>query len=140
MTKIIRKRHFFRQYTNLILGVLWLSIGVGYFWIGEIEEFNFLFVFNLFLGLAYLTLHLLQKDRNQEFIAWDEEQVILSKWQLKPETYSIAQISRVKITNSYFILNTNLDAPGETMELSGYSEKDIDLLKQRFSDQQMASA
>ncbi len=133
MTKIIRKRHFFRQYTNLILGVLWLSIGVGYFWIGEIEEFNFLFVFNLLLGLAYLALHLLQKDRNQEFIAWDEEQLILSKWQLKPVTYSLAQISRVTVTNSYFILNTNPDAPGETMELSGYSENDLYLLRRKFS-------
>ena len=140
MTKIIRKRHFFRQYNNLILGILWLSIGVAYFWVGEVEEFNFLLVFNLLLGLAYFTLHLLQKDHNQEFIAWDEEQVILSKWQLKPVTYSIAQPSRVTVTNSYFILNTNPEAPGETMELSGYSEKDIELLKQRFSGQQIASA
>jgi hypothetical protein len=133
MTKIIRKRHFFRHYTNLILGTLWLSIGVAYFWVGEIYVFNILSFFNLLIGLVYLAMHFYLKERNQEFIAWDEEQVTLSKWQLKPKIYPIAEINKVTLTKSHFILNTSPEVPGETMELSGYSENDLYLLSRKFS-------
>ncbi|UZH55668.1 hypothetical protein JRG66_01905 [Salinimicrobium tongyeongense] len=139
MIKIIRKRHFFRQHYNLILGLLWLSIGVAYYLVNGTGGFKILSVFNLLMGVAYLAIHFYQRDRNQEFIAWNEEQVILSKWQLKPVTYSRTQINRITITNSYFILHTNQKTPGETMELKGYSEKDIDLLKSRFSNQKISA-
>ena len=140
MTKINRKRNFFIQFQNLILGTLWLLVGIAYFMISENDNFKILSGLNLLLGLFYFGLHFFQKGQNQEFIAWDEEQLTISKWQQKPVTYPLAEVSQIFITGSYFIVKTSPEAPGETMELSGYSESDLDLLKSRFSPGKVISA
>ena len=140
MTKIIRKRNFFKRFQNLIMGTLWLMVGATYLVVSENKDYNILSLIYLFLGMFYFVLYFLQKERNQEFIAWDEENLVLSKWQLKPLNFSLAEINQITLTNNHFILTSTSRSPGETMELSGYSETDLKLLRNRFSPENVISA
>ena len=140
MTKIIRKRNFLKQFQNLIMGTLWFIVGTFYLLVTESNDFELLSLLYLFLGMFYFVLSFIQKERNQEFIAWDEEQLILSKWQLKPVKYSLVEINQITLTNNHLILTSTSRSLGETMELSGYSETDLRLLRNRFSPERVVSA
>ncbi len=133
MTKIVRRQHFFKQYQNIILGALWIIVGLSYFLVVKNDVFTIFSVFYPLLGFLYLALYIFQKERNQEFIAWDEEQVVVSQWQYKSESYSMEEISKITLTNEHFILNSSVEGKGKTMKLTGYSENDLNLLRSRFS-------
>ncbi|WP_424494554.1 hypothetical protein [Salinimicrobium sp. GXAS 041] len=133
MVKVVRKQHFFKQYKNLILGALWIIVGLSYFLVAKNDVFSIFSVFYPLLGVVYLVLYVFQKERNQEFIAWDEEQVVVSQWQYKSESYSFEDISKITVTKEHFIINSTAEGKGKSMELKGYSEKDMKLLRSRFS-------
>jgi hypothetical protein len=88
-------------------------------------------------GILYAWLAYKQKDRNTEYIAWDEEKLIVARLHQKPKTYYFSPEVNIHLSNYNLIIKAPR-AAGYMVELKGFTEKDLDLLREKFANTAVA--
>lgn len=130
--KKVKKRHSLRKYQHWIMGFLW--IGFGLFYVLDDNPLTFLIYGYIFLGIAEIILQLYykKKGRAEESIGWDEEEIIVQKYFQKPDVFRVEETEFVTVTRNKFLIRSD-SAKGVMLDLKGFSEEDLKLLKARFS-------
>ena len=87
MKKIIKKTSFFKKYLYYIFAAFWLIFGAYYYFLSEGKGAVFISVLYLIAGLLHALVAFKQGGKNAEYIAWDEEKVIVASLLKKIWTY-----------------------------------------------------
>ncbi|MCF4101020.1 hypothetical protein L1I30_05035 [Gillisia sp. M10.2A] len=136
MPQIIKKSHPGRKYYNLVFAILWGFVGVGYFFT---EENKFLGVLYLMLSLGYIIFHIynIKRGRNQDYVKWDDHVLEIGQAGVEQLRYPFEEIDSITITKNNLIIKSGA-AAGTMVELKGFSEEDIETLKERFTSPEAA--
>ena len=78
-----------------------------------------------------------QGGKNAEYIAWYEEKVIVARLHQKPKTYYFSPEVNIHLSNYNLIIKAPR-AAGDMVELKGFTEKDLDLLREKFANTAVA--
>ncbi len=137
MIKIKEKPNNFKRLSLLLLGLIWFSNGILHFYNYQNETNLILGILFLLLGIAYFFMHYYY--RNTGYIAWDDTEIIVSQWQRrKPNNYLFTDISSITVTNSHFILKSKR-SKGFSLSLKSFNKEDIALLQSTFSTEVIPS-
>lgn len=137
MRRIEKKVNFFKRNLNYIFAVLWLSMGLANYFLTDGKATILISSLYLVSGFLYAWLAYKQKDRNTEYIAWDEEKVIVARLHQKPKAYYFSPEVNIHLS----IYNLIIKAPratGDMVELKGFTEEDLDLLREKFANPAVA--
>lgn len=131
MERIEKKVNFFKRNLNYIFAFFWLSMGLAFYLNSDSGRY---LISSLYLisGLLYAFLAYKQRGRNTEFIAWDEEKLIIARLHQKPKTYYFSPEVNIHLSNYNLIIKAPR-ATGDMVELEGYSEEDLDLIRRKFA-------
>lgn len=133
MTKIEKTIPFYNRYVNLILGLMWVSMAIFMF-IFNNENGYFVPVLYLLSGSLFLFAGFRNKKRNEEFVAWDSEKVIVAELFKKAKVYYLNEISDLSLTSKHFIVKSE-NKPSTFLKLKGFSGDDLAVLENRFKFQ-----
>ncbi|MBO2545738.1 hypothetical protein J0871_15050 [Salegentibacter sp. BDJ18] len=137
MQKIVKHTSFFKKNLYFILAVFWLLLGLANYIFVEGSVAILISCLYLVSGLLYAWLAFKQKDRNTEYIAWDDEKLVVARLHQKPKTYKFGPELNIDVSNYHLIIKAP-KAKGDIVELKGFLEEDIDLLREKFGKQAMA--
>ena len=136
MTRIVKPPVFLKSYYKIIFVVLWIILSVFTFLDSQFESINLWFY--LGMALIYTGWHYYDKDLNMEYIAWNEKEVRVSAFQQNEMVYPFEDINQITITPNNFIIKSGT-ASGTMIDLKGFKEEDLALLKSRFSSGSVAN-
>ncbi|PRX41945.1 hypothetical protein [Salegentibacter salegens] len=83
-------------------------------------------------GSLYAFLAYKQSGRNTEYITWDDEKLIVARLHQKPKTYHFTPEVNIHLSNYHLIIKAP-KATGDMVELKGFTEEDLDLLREKFA-------
>ncbi len=126
--KIVKKITFWVRYQHWILTLIWLCFGIAYFIMDEPLTFAFFGYMFLTLGQVGLHNYYKKKDRNKEFISWNENQLIVQELFQKPKIYPFSKIENLTLTRNNLIVKSG-QASGVMLELKGFNPDDIEKLR-----------
>jgi hypothetical protein len=130
MPIITKKNPIWKKDFNLYASVFWGLMGISFLFISE----NYVSgVLNILLAISYFSFHLynIKKGRNKDYIKWDNNTVIVGRVGEKPLEYSLNEIQSITHTPNNLIIISGA-AAGTMVELNGFSNEDLELLKARF--------
>jgi len=137
MKRIEKKVNFFKRNLNYIFAVLWLSMGLANYFLTDGKATILISSLYLVSGFLYVWLAYKQKDRNTEYIAWDEEKLIVARLHQKPKAYYFSPEVNIHLSNYNLIIKAPR-AIGDMVELKGFTEEDLDLLREKFANPAVA--
>ena len=137
MQKIIKKTSFFKKYLYYIFAAFWLIFGAYYYFLSEGKGAVFISVLYLIAGLLHALVAFKQGGKNAEYIAWDEEKLIIARLHQKPKTYYFTSEVNIHLSNYNLIIKAPR-ATGDMVELKGFTEEDLDLLREKFANPAVA--
>lgn len=137
MQKIIKKTSFFKKYLYYIFATFWLIFGAYYYFLSEGKGAVFISVLYLIAGLLHALVAFKQGGKNAEYIAWDEEKVIVARLHQKPKAYYFSSEVNIHLSNYNLIIKAPR-ATGDMVELKGFTEEDLDLLREKFANPAVA--
>lgn len=131
MFRIEKKSSFFiRNQFHLFAG-LWLLFSLGMLLTGK-DATNYIIAGGYFIIAAcYVYLAWAKNDLNEAYIAWDEEQLVISRFAQKPKTYVFAPELNIYLSGNHLIIKAP-KAMGDMVELKGFKEEDLALLREKF--------
>ncbi|MBZ9632564.1 hypothetical protein LB465_17425 [Salegentibacter sp. LM13S] len=132
MQKIEKKVNFFKRNLNYIFAVLWISMGLANYFFTDGRVAILISSLYLISGLLYAWLAYKQKDRNTEYIAWDDEKLIVARLHQQPKAYNFAPEVNIHLASNNLIIKAP-KATGDMVELKGFSEEDLELLRDKFA-------
>jgi hypothetical protein len=136
MKRIDKKVNFFKRNLNYIFAFFWLSMGFAFYLNSDLGRYLVSTLYGI-SGILYAWLAYKQKDRNTEYIAWDEEKLIVARLHQKPKTYYFSPEVNIHLSNYNLIIKAPR-AAGYMVELKGFTEKDLDLLREKFANTAVA--
>jgi len=137
MERVEKKVNFFKRNLNYVFAVLWLSTGLANYFLTDGKATILISSLYLVSGCLYAWLAYKQKDRNTEYIAWDEEKLIVAKLHQKPKSYYFSPDINIHLSNYNLIIKAPR-ATGDMVELKGFTEEDMDLLQEKFANPAVA--
>ena len=132
MPQISKKVSFFRRNYFYFMGGIWLLFGIS-MWIAKVYDVM-TYGYSI-IGLAYALIGYFKKDLPLEFIRWDDEKVEISEWQQSTRSYKWASIDGINVSATNLTLKSG-PAGGTMVELKGYTEADIEKLKNELTREQ----
>jgi hypothetical protein len=136
MQKIIKKTSFFKRNLNYFFAFFWLSMGFAFYLNSDSGRYLVSTLYGI-SGILYAWLAYKQKDRNTEYIAWDEEKLIVARLHQKPKAYYFSPEVNIHLSNYNLIIKAPR-ATGDMVELKGFTEEDLDLLREKFANPAVA--
>jgi hypothetical protein len=134
MFRIEKKSSFFiRNQFHLFAG-LWLLFALGMLLTGITgkDATNYIIAGGYFIIAAcYVYQAWAKKDLNEAYIAWDEQQLVVSRFAQKPKTYVFAPELNIYLRSNHFIIKAP-KAMGDMIELKDFKEEDLALLREKF--------
>ncbi|MGY5847425.1 hypothetical protein ACW6QP_08385 [Salegentibacter sp. HM20] len=134
MQRISKPSNFYRKHHHYIFGGFWLVSGLV---IILFENRNFLgFGYGGF-GLAYFIFGYFNRNKTDEYIAWDENKIIIKQLHNEILEYPKGKIDALGVSKTDLTIKSGA-AAGIMVELKQYSEEDkrklqLDL-KDKFPD------
>lgn len=136
MTKISRKLSFFRKNYYSLFGCFWMVLALFYFLSHDWDKNqNY---FNIIMSVGYLmisVLHFYQayqnRGNNGEYIEWDHEFINYKPSMGKSYSYKIEKLINLTVATNNLIIKAP-NARGTMAPLKGYSEEDIQKLRESF--------
>ena len=136
MKRIEKKVNFFKRNLNYIFAFFWLSMGFAFYLNSDSGRYLVSTLYGI-SGILYAWLAYKQKDRNTEYIAWDEEKLIVARLHQKPKAYYFSPEVNIHLSNYNLIIKAPR-ATGDMVELKGFTEEDLDLLREKFANPAVA--
>jgi hypothetical protein len=136
MKRIDKKVNFFKRNLNYIFAFFWLSMGFAFYLNSDLGRYLVSTLYGI-SGILYAWLAYKQKDRNTEYIAWDEEKLIVARLHQKPKAYYFSPEVNIHLSNYNLIIKAPR-ATGDMVELKGFTEEDLDLLREKFANPAVA--
>lgn len=136
MTRISRNLSFFRKNHYSIFGVFWLLLAVFYLLSAEWDEpqeyFEFI-MFGAYLVVSGLYFYQAYQNRgnNGEFIEWNNECITYKPSQGRTHSYKIEKLISLTVAKNNLIIKAP-NVKGTMAPLKGYSEEDLQKLRQSF--------
>ena len=135
MPKIVKTQAWWKVSFNIFFSIMWFAVAVSHF----IASNYFLGILYSILTLSYISFHYYnkKKDRDHEFIEWDDRVVTVGRIGAKPLYYYLEEIENITVTSNDLIIKSGA-AKGTMVELKGFESDDLELLKSRFGALQTA--
>jgi hypothetical protein len=84
-------------------------------------------------GVLYLFAGFkIYKNRNSEFVSWNDEKLVVAQLFNKPVTYPLDEHHHITISGKHLIVKAP-KAKGVMLDLKGFAEEDIKKLQARFA-------
>ncbi len=131
MQKIEKNINFFKKNLNYIFAVFWILMGLAFYLTSDRGKY-LIPVLYMISGFLYAFLAYKQRGRNTEYVAWDDEKIIVGRLHQKPKTYNFGPELNIHLSNYHLIIKAP-KATGDMVQLKGFSEEDLDLLRDKFA-------
>ncbi len=132
MQRIEKKVNFFKRNLNYIFSVSWLLMGLAFYLNSDSGRYLVSSLYGI-SGILYAFLAYKQRGRNTEYLAWDDEKLVVARLHQKPKTYHFTPEINIHLSNYNLIIKAPR-ATGDMIELKGFNEEDLDLLREKFAD------
>ena len=131
MTKIEKEIPFFRKFMYLNFGVFSIVLGGLMVWVSP-ESFNRVIGFLYCLsGVLYLFEYYRKRNYQSEFLAWDDEKVVVGEFLKEKKIYSSEEITHFVILKKEFLIKAR-GRKRHKIKLKGFSEEELTQLRARF--------
>lgn len=131
MPQISKKVSFFRRYYFYLMGGFWLCMGIALILIGSNDFIAYPYTIFGLIGAGY---GYFKKDLPLEFIRWDNDKIEISEWQQEKRAYNWGNIDGINVSPTNLTIKSG-PAGGTMVELKGYTEADIEKLKNELTPQ-----
>ncbi len=136
MLTIEKKTHFFRKNLNFIFAAFWSLMAIAMFFLSEDKNhFRYLIpALYLVISAGYIFLAFKYRGYNKEYISWNSAQLIIGRLHQKPLIYELSNLHQILISKEHLTIKAP-KAAGIMLDLKGFEEADINILKAAFSPQ-----
>lgn len=125
MPIISKKPNFFRENYFGLFGSVWALFGGAIVIVDESMPLGYLY---LFMSVGYFLMGYIKRHQNKAYIKWDDEKLIFSDWYQRPVAYPYSSIDAIIISGENLTIKSGA-ANGTMIDLKGYDQEDIHLLK-----------
>lgn len=129
MPVIKKKPNFFRENYFKVFGTVWLLFGAIIVIADDSMIMGYLY---LIMGLCYFIAGYIKRTQNKAYIEWDKKKLVFSDWFQTPVEYQLSSIDALIFSGENITIKSGA-ANGTMVDLKGYKEEDIHLLKNDFN-------